>query len=276
MGMKYIKDGWTFPASFGFTGSATGNSNPRAHPTQDGDEFGDGVYLQKASDGPPTMAAGGKVPLGSKKIPAPKVAKAVAGALQVGKMVGQKMAQATPQAAIGPSGALGAPPMPAGGPPSLSGPPAVPGSMPGMRTGGKVKRYADGGPALAEDVNTDPVSGRRYGNSITEMPQHNGRAPFGPDETPGPRANAPHPMPRPTHDKDGVSNSEDGYANGGKFIKSVIKHPGRMKNLAKKHDVSVHQEMEHDKHSSSPSLRSAANMGLRLTGGDLSPHKRKR
>lgn len=56
------------------------------------------------------------------------------------------------------------------------------------------------------------------------------------------------------------------------FIKGAIKHPGRMKRLAAEHGRSVHEEMEHDKHSSDPSLRSAANLGLRLTGGDLSHH----
>lgn len=53
------------------------------------------------------------------------------------------------------------------------------------------------------------------------------------------------------------------------FIKSAIKRPGRMKRLAAENGRSVHAEMEHDKHSSDPSLRSAANLGLRLTGGDL-------
>jgi hypothetical protein len=60
-----------------------------------------------------------------------------------------------------------------------------------------------------------------------------------------------------------------------KFIKAAIKHPGRMKKLAAAHGRSVHEEMEHDKHSKDPSLRAAANLGLRLTGGDLSPHKNK-
>jgi hypothetical protein len=60
----------------------------------------------------------------------------------------------------------------------------------------------------------------------------------------------------------------DEHKRGG-FIKGAIKHPDRMTNLAKKHGVSVHAEMEHDKHSKNPSLRGAANLGLRLTKGDL-------
>ncbi len=58
-----------------------------------------------------------------------------------------------------------------------------------------------------------------------------------------------------------------------KFIKGAIKHPGRMKNLAKEHGVSTHQEMENDKNKPG-GLGAAARLGLRLTGGDLSPHKR--
>lgn len=60
----------------------------------------------------------------------------------------------------------------------------------------------------------------------------------------------------------------------GNFIGKAIHHPGRMKKLAKAHGRSVHAEMEHDKHSKSASLRSAANLGLRLTGGDLKPGRK--
>lgn len=60
-----------------------------------------------------------------------------------------------------------------------------------------------------------------------------------------------------------------------KFIKGAIKHPGRETERAKEAGRSVHAQMEHDKHSKNKSLRSAANLGIRLTGGDLSPHKSK-
>lgn len=59
-----------------------------------------------------------------------------------------------------------------------------------------------------------------------------------------------------------------------KFIKGAIKHPGRMKNLAKEHGVSTHEEMENDKDKPG-GLGAAARLGLRLTGGDLSPRKNK-
>ncbi len=65
-----------------------------------------------------------------------------------------------------------------------------------------------------------------------------------------------------------------GMAKGG-FIKKAIKHPGRETERAQRTGRSVHEQMEHDKHSNDPSLRGAANLGLRLTGGDLKPHKRK-
>ena len=60
----------------------------------------------------------------------------------------------------------------------------------------------------------------------------------------------------------------------GGFIKSAVKHPGRMREGAAREGVSVHRYMEEKKHSSDPSLRAAANLGLRLTGGDLSPRKK--
>lgn len=66
-----------------------------------------------------------------------------------------------------------------------------------------------------------------------------------------------------------------GMAEGGKFIQGAIKHKGRETRRAKAAGRSVHDQMEHDTHSSDPSLRSAANLGLRLTKGDLSPHRKK-
>lgn len=63
---------------------------------------------------------------------------------------------------------------------------------------------------------------------------------------------------------------------GGHFIQGAIKHKGRETERAHASGRSVHEQMEHDSHSKDPSLRSAANLGLRMTGGDLSPHKRKK
>jgi len=50
-----------------------------------------------------------------------------------------------------------------------------------------------------------------------------------------------------------------------KWIAGAIKHPGREKKRAKEHGVSTHQQMVSDSHSSDSSLRSAGNLGLRLS-----------
>lgn len=56
----------------------------------------------------------------------------------------------------------------------------------------------------------------------------------------------------------------------GKWIQSGIKHPGRMKEGAAKAGMGLHEYEEKESHSSDPSLRSAANLGLRFAkGGDL-------
>lgn len=60
----------------------------------------------------------------------------------------------------------------------------------------------------------------------------------------------------------------------GGFIKDAIKHPGRMQRGAARAGESTHAYMEEHKHDSG-SLGAAARFGLRLTGGDLSPHKKK-
>ena len=103
--------------------------------------------------------------------------------------------------------------------------------------------------------------------SMGGMPPGGAGMGSGPGALSSPMAAAPAPAPRT-----GVP----AMAEGGHFIKESIHHPGRMKALAKRHGVSTHEEMERDKHSSDPSLRSAANLGLRLTGGDLKPHRGKR
>lgn len=55
-----------------------------------------------------------------------------------------------------------------------------------------------------------------------------------------------------------------------KFIAGAIKHPGRMKRLAKRLGVSVHQAEERAAHSKNKSLAAAGRLGLRFgKGGDL-------
>lgn len=77
------------------------------------------------------------------------------------------------------------------------------------------------------------------------------------------------PMPAPAGQP-----GAPGMKRGGKFIQKAIKHPGRMKKGAAREGVSTHQYME--EHKNAPDgLGSAARMGLRLTGGDLKPKRKK-
>lgn len=48
------------------------------------------------------------------------------------------------------------------------------------------------------------------------------------------------------------------------FESGAVKRPGREKRRAKEHGVSLHVQLEHDAHSSNPSLRGAGELGLRF------------
>lgn len=61
-----------------------------------------------------------------------------------------------------------------------------------------------------------------------------------------------------------------------KWISKAISRPGRMKRRAAASGRSVREQMEHDSHSSDPSLRAAANLGLRLTGAKRWSKKKKK
>lgn len=52
-----------------------------------------------------------------------------------------------------------------------------------------------------------------------------------------------------------------------KWISGAVKHPGRETERAKRHGISVHEQMERDSHSKDASLRGAGNLGLRLSAG---------
>lgn len=274
MGMKTLKPGedFSFPREFGFSGSA-GAVSPRRHPTMSSDEFGDDAQLSREAE-TPTFAKGGKAMGGPATLPGgkpmPKAGKAIMGALQLGKVIGQAtaakgggQAMGAPAPGAAPVG-LGALPRPGAG--------VIPGGMPGtppgglpMKRGGRAKKMADGGSADGSDTRFTGTPSRAMRDSVEEAETRVLNSHQASD-----KARSSEPLAKWGAD----SNVYVEKAKGG-FIKGAIKHPGRMKNLAKEHGVSVHKEMEHDKHSSSPSLRSAANLGLRLTGGDLA-HKRKR
>lgn len=55
-----------------------------------------------------------------------------------------------------------------------------------------------------------------------------------------------------------------------KFIQKAIKHPGRVKNAAKREGISTHAEAEKMSHSKDKSVRGAGLLALRFQkGGDL-------
>lgn len=64
-------------------------------------------------------------------------------------------------------------------------------------------------------------------------------------------------------------------AEGGKFIQKAVKRPGRLKNLAEKHGVSLGEEIAKDVHSKDPSLRGAALLGRRFRSGEFKHKGRK-
>lgn len=57
------------------------------------------------------------------------------------------------------------------------------------------------------------------------------------------------------------------------FLKHAIKHPGRMKEGAARAGMGLHEYMEKESHSTNPSLRAAANLGLRFQSGEFK-HKK--
>ena len=129
---------------------------------------------------------------------------------------------------------------------------------------------------LAQTMRGLPTADRRPGSSVgLNQPQPSTGPLAGvpgatglPRSTPG---GPPIAASAPTHTAAPMQTPL--LARGG-FIKSAIKHPGMMKEGAVHEGVSTHQFME--EHKGSPgSLGAAARLGLRMTGGDLSPRKKK-
>ena len=165
--------------------------------------------------------------------------------------------------------------------------------------GGKVQHKAMGGPAQPQQQQQQPVqeptismpvstaqrmakgialAGAQQGAAaLARSAQRPGARPgLGGPTVGGPLSAAPQranvaPMAAPA-----AAGTPVPMKKGGHFIQGAIKHKGRETERAHASGRSVHQQMEHDSHSKDPSLRSAANLGLRMTGGDLSPHKRKK
>lgn len=156
MGVNYVND-FSYPASFGFTGSAqpspAANGQPMIQtPAQTGAMMGQ----PPTQPAPVMMAKGGSMKMpkpraprapkgegkpGTKHVPVADAAKATVGALKIGMALGARKAAAAAQAGA-PGGGIpgGAMPMlgqdPTGGPPPM--PPGAPmgGPPPGMKKGG--------------------------------------------------------------------------------------------------------------------------------------------
>lgn len=248
MGVKYV-DSFNFPPQAGFTGSAVGRHDSMDHPLAEdkNDEYGDGL---KKGGRPVHRAMGGGMPMPGGPPSAGMPGGGASPAMPGGSPMGSPMPGPGPAA-----GALGAGGGGGGAPPP---PPTIPTGQAVRAAAGAFKLGAQAGAKGMQAQGGVPASPR------AGMPQARGQAGM---VRRVPRT-APPAVPQPQ--MSGAPMKE-----GGKFIQHAIHHPGRMKNLAEEHGVSTHEEMEHDKHSSDPSLRSAANLGLRMTGGDLSPHKRK-
>lgn len=150
-----------------------------------------------------------------------------------------------------------------------------------MAHGGHVERKAMGGPAGTPPVQEPTISmpmstaQRMAGNIAKVGAQQGARAVAAQARMPGPRRPpvAQIGAPGQAVPPGGPLSGAAAMAKGGKFIASAIKHPGKETERAHASGRSVHEQMEHDSHSSNPSLRAAGNLGLRLTGGDLKPHR---
>lgn len=198
-----------------------------------------------------TPMAGNPLSRANVTMPAGDLVNLAAGAAKIGAghavnalaQVGQRMRQgARPVAMPGNAAIAPAAQSPMGSAPGLQG---VPSATPQMKNGGRVRR-ALGGPMGPQAPMAPPMGGAPMG-AMQQM----------------------HPMPvtgLPTGAMPGMKK--------GGFINGAIKHPGRMKEGAAREGVSTHRYME--EHKASPgSLGQAARLGLRMTGGDLSPRRKK-
>lgn len=54
-----------------------------------------------------------------------------------------------------------------------------------------------------------------------------------------------------------------------KWLKGAVKHPGRETERAHESGRSLGAQLEHDSHSSNPSIRAAGNLGKRFRSGEF-------
>lgn len=239
MGPRYMTgDSFDFPSDFGFSGSQSGDVNPKPHPSQDDGNFGDGTYLGRQNE-TPQYARGGrhkpppmKAPPGKPAaavarppaIPPQQAAGAVAKALQIGKALGA--AKAAMPGGAPPGGALNAmagPPAPMGGPP----PGAMPGGPPMMAQGGAVRDYDAEADIRATESRAQPGTqgGYAHGGAFEGSLQDRRE-----DMVLAKRNNKTMKQWEASkadrkHDK---QRSMKGLAKGGKFLAGAIKRPGEL------------------------------------------------
>lgn len=166
----------------------------------------------------------------------------------------------------------------------------------GLAKGGKIKRMADGGQAYPPDSGRPqeptvsmPLStardaakgvfrlGQQHGaqtavRALTQVQRGPGRMGAAQQPTVAPPQAPVQRQPMPAL----AQEAQPAALKKGGFIKSAIRHPGKETRRAKAAGRSVHQQMEVDSHSSDKSIRSAGALGLRLTGGDLKPGRKRK
>lgn len=295
--VKYIPEGqdFTFDKSFGFSGSAEGRHDARDHMGEaDDDAYGDGSYVERARGGAvrgtPTherfegdnannlpLAKGGRVRRADGGAADDKPTQSndsndsyVGGYEQdsrldpaTGKVIeaGPRhpmMVHNIPKDQFAGGGKVR---RADGGAMIPTGRPANAPPQPGMGALGRATvtmPVADAARAAQGMVQAGRAIGAAHGAGRAQMPMVASGAATALGAARPPVGQGPVPA----------------MAKGG-FIKGAIKHPGRMKHGAEREGVSTHEYMVEHQHSAG-SLGAAARLGLRMTGGDLSPRRKKR
>lgn len=272
MAVKFLREGedFSFDKSFGFTGSAQGRHDTRAHPGQDDNEFGDGL-AKGGRHRTRRMADGGNMPMPGQPNPG------LPGARRQTPRIVPPTGARVPMVAKG--GALTAATAPAGpaAPRAPGKPSKVPIEMAANAARGAFKIGARmGAQGVAKRLGIGAQGQGRPAAAPAAAPA--AMRPAAPPAPPAagpilPRAALapPPPMARPAPTMAPPSGAPPMPAmkGGGKFIQKAVKRPGRMTNLAARHGVSLGEELAKDVHSSDPSLRGAALLGRRFRSGDL-------
>jgi hypothetical protein len=276
MAPRFLKPGedFHFDPAFGFTGSARGRHDAMSHPgNPDDNEYGDGSFVENrpALAKEKGLARGGR----AQGKPSPAHAYNDPKGYQAGGPAMPMPGRPTGVPAMGNAAPPG--PAPAAGPMARAPAPMAPrpsplaqGAEPGPLANASVTMPVHDAARLAHGlVQAGRVGGIRQaiGNAAAARGAAAARmAALAPGAAGSPVAAAPAPV---------AQQGVPAMAKGGKFIQGAISHPGRMQRGAKREGVSAHQYME--EHKDSPgSLGQAARFGLRLTGGDLSPRRKKK